>query len=95
MFTRILRWVVWAAFAAWLATLTMALLSGCAWYEEMVNRPPQPDTRIHLQLGQHMEFARITRKNPQGQSIEEYTCEPLLMYCTDSGVELSCRCEIQ
>ena len=76
------------------AVVLLAALSigGCAWYENMLSRST-PDTRIRLQPGQVMEFSMISRRNKQGQHMDEYRCgEEEIMWCDGYAVTLRCQC---
>ena len=61
-------------------------VAGCAWVEQITTRQALPDTRIVLAPGQHMQFSRVSRKNRQGQSLDEYRCpEKQVMVCDGAG----------
>ena len=81
-----------ACAVAWLFIIGLAVfwIGGCSW--EMLTRQ-FPDTRIVLQKGQRMDFNIMTRKNAQGQRVEEYRCEVPPMVCEGYAINMECRCD--
>jgi hypothetical protein len=77
-----------------LLLVSVSLLAGCAWLERTINRPPQPDTRTQLELGQWLDFSPTTkRERITGRSIDVFTCRSYrLLFCQNSGSMLACTC---
>jgi hypothetical protein len=77
-----------------LLLVSVSLLAGCAWLERTINRPPQPDTRTQLELGQWLDFSPTTkRERITGRRIDEFTCRgSRLFFCENFGVTLTCTC---
>ena len=75
-----------------LALLCVALLGGCAWFDDMTQRRGV-DTRIVLEPRQRMDFNRTSRRNSAGQRLEEYRCPAKhVMVCVDRGARFECEC---
>jgi hypothetical protein len=75
--------------------LLCCLVGGCAWVENMMTRPVSPDTRTQLEVGQHMEFGRITRRNAQGRYLDEFKCpDKHMMVCEAPATSWDCTCRM-
>src|SRR5688572_30009657 len=69
------------------AVLGLAALGACATLTEIMNRPPQPETRV--QLRSQTETLFLTRSE-----MKNYICiEPLYFICGRSGTLYSCSCQ--
>lgn len=93
----LLKWLARFCLACFVAAVVLAvvvisLLSGCSWFEEMTSRQTV-DTRIVLEKGQRMDFNMMTKKNEQGQRVEEFRCPVGPMTCRGSVITMSCTCE--